>query len=42
MALNVFAGKWDDKSPQISKSWRVYWENLNTFFGYSPDIRKAI
>lgn len=24
------------------KSWRVHWENLNTFFDYPPDIRKAI
>lgn len=38
MALDT----WDDKYPQISKSWRAHWENLNTFFGYPPDIRKAI
>ncbi|CAI1238379.1 IS256 family transposase [Serratia quinivorans] len=42
MALDAFAGVWDDKYPQISKSWRTHWENLNTFFGYPPDIRKAI
>ena len=42
MALDAFADKWDDKYPQISKSWRAHWENLNTFFGYPPDIRKAI
>ncbi|WP_323109721.1 IS256 family transposase [Pectobacterium carotovorum] len=42
MALDAFAGIWDDKYPQISKSWRAHWENLNTFFGYPPDIRKAI
>ncbi|HEN3623355.1 TPA: IS256 family transposase [Yersinia enterocolitica] len=42
MALDTFAGAWDDKYPQISKSWRAHWENLNTFFGYPPDIRKAI
>lgn len=42
MALDVFAGEWDDKYPQISKSWRAHWENLNTFFSYPPDIRKAI
>ena len=28
--------------PQISKSWRAHWENLNTFFSYPPDIRRAI
>lgn len=42
MALDAFANVWDDKYPQISKSWRAHWENLNTFFGYPPDIRKAI
>lgn len=42
MALDAFAGKWDDKYPQISKSWHAHWENLNMFFGYPPDIRKAI
>jgi putative transposase len=42
MALDNFADAWDDKYPQISKSWRAHWENLNTFFGYPPDIRKAI
>lgn len=42
MALDAFAGVWDDKHPQISKSWRAHQENLNTFFGYPPDICKAI
>ncbi len=42
MALDKFAEARDDKYPQISKSWRTHWENLNTFFGYPPDIRKAI
>lgn len=42
MALDAFAGVWDDKYPQISKSWRTHWENLTTFFGYPADIRKAI
>ncbi len=42
MALDNFADIWDDKDPQISKSWRVYWDNLNTLFNYPADIRKAI
>jgi putative transposase len=42
IALDNFAAAWDDKYPQISKSWRAHWENLNTFFDYPPDIRKAI
>ena len=28
--------------PQISKSWRNHWANLNTIFDYPEDIRKAI
>ncbi|EAV3587372.1 IS256 family transposase [Salmonella enterica] len=42
MALDAFAKVWDDKYPQISKSWHAHWENLNTLFSYPPDIRKAI
>ncbi len=42
MALDMYAGACDDKYPQISKSLRALWENLNTLFGYPPDIRKAI
>ncbi|MEM8325585.1 IS256 family transposase [Morganella morganii] len=42
LALDKFAGIWDKKYPQISKSWRAHWENLNTLFSYPPDIRKAI
>ncbi|PXW39663.1 mutator family transposase [Erwinia sp. AG740] len=42
MALGVFAGAWDEKYLQISKSWRTHWENINALFGYPPNIRKAI
>lgn len=42
LALEQFAERWDDKYPQISKSWRTHWENLNTLFAYPDDIRKAI
>ena len=40
--LIEFADKWDDQYPRISKIWREHWENLNTFFDYPEDIRKAI
>jgi transposase-like protein len=42
LALDEFAGRWDERYPQISKTWRNHWENLNTLFNYPPDIRKAI
>lgn len=41
-ALDQFAARWDDKYPQISRSWRSHWDNLNTLFSYPEDIRKAI
>ena len=41
-ALDNFAARWDDKYPQISKSWRNHWQNLNTLFDYPEDIRKFI
>lgn len=42
LALDQFSERWDDKYPQVSKSWRSHWENLNTFFAYPQEIRKAI
>jgi transposase-like protein len=42
MELEHFAERWDDKYPQISKSFRTHWPNLNTLFRYPVDIRKAI
>lgn len=42
LALRQFGERWDDQYPQISRSWTEKWENLNTFFAYPPDIRKAI
>lgn len=41
-ALASFAALWDNKYPTISKSWQTHWDNLNTFFSYPQDIRKAI
>ena len=32
LALEAFEVRWDDKYPQISRSWRAHWENLNTLF----------
>jgi transposase-like protein len=40
--LDRFAERWDEKYPQISKSWRANWPNLITLFNYPPDIRKVI
>jgi transposase-like protein len=42
LELERFAELWDEKYPQISKSWRTHWPNLITFFNYPADIRKVI
>ncbi|WP_432452821.1 MULTISPECIES: IS256 family transposase [unclassified Agarivorans] len=42
LALEQFGDQWDDKYPQISRSWTAHWDNLNTLFSYPQDIRKAI
>lgn len=42
LELDRFAEKWDERYPQISKSWRVNWPNLITLFDYPQDIRKVI
>jgi len=42
LELDRFSEKWDEQYPQISKSWRTHWQNLNTLFNYPEDIRKAI
>lgn len=42
LALEQFAERWDEKYPQISRSWNAHWHNLNTLFSYPSDIRKAI
>lgn len=42
LALEQFSDKWDDKYPQISRSWTAHWDNLNTLFNYPEDIRRAI
>jgi putative transposase len=42
LALDEFAQNWDGKYPQIGRSWRAHWHDLNTLFGYPEDIRRAI
>lgn len=42
LELDRFGELWDGQYPQITKSWRTHWQNLNTIFNYPEDIRKAI
>ncbi|WP_426578130.1 IS256 family transposase [Xenorhabdus stockiae] len=41
-ALDAFAEQWDERYPQISRSWQENWGNLSTFFAYPAEIRKVI
>jgi len=41
-ALKSFGETWNFKYPMIYQSWDRHWENLNEFFKYPPEIRKAI
>jgi len=40
--LDSFADTWDEKYPQISKSWQTHWPNLITLFDYPEEIRQVI
>lgn len=42
LELDRFGEAWDSQYPQITKSWRSHWQNLNTIFNYPEDIRRAI
>ena len=40
--LEQFEKTWDDKYPQISRSWRSNWHNLIAIYDYPAEIRKII
>ena len=39
--LDKLEAKWADKYPQISRSWRQNWHNLNTLFSYPEGKSKS-
>jgi len=41
-ALEAFEAKWEEKFPQIGRSWRTSWQHIIPFFAYPPEIRKVI
>lgn len=41
-ALDIFAQKWDGQYAYISKSWRINWDELMTFFRYPVEIRRMM
>jgi putative transposase len=40
--LEVFAEKWDQQYPTISKSWRARWAHVIPLFAFNEEIRKVI
>jgi len=40
--LELFAEKWDQQYPTISKSWRAQWARVIPLFAFPEDIRKVI
>lgn len=40
--LELFAEKWDQQYPTISKSWRAQWARVIPLFAFPADIRKVI
>ncbi|SUB34714.1 Transposase and inactivated derivatives [[Pasteurella] mairii] len=40
--LTALSQKWQEKYPLVVRGWEENWANIATFFGYPPDIRKAI
>ena len=42
MSLEQFEQRWDDKYPNISRSWCNNWQNVSMLFNYPEDIRKVI
>ena len=40
--LELFAEKWDERYPTISKSWRAHWANVIPMFAFPEEIRRVI
>ena len=40
--LEMFAGIWDSRYPQISQSWREAWERVIPYFAFPPALRRAV
>jgi len=40
--LEEFREKWNDKYPQILKSWEANWAELSTYFKYPQEVRTLI
>ena len=41
-ALDDFGKAWNSRYPMIQRSWMNHWDDLNEFFNYPEEIRRAI
>ncbi|RMF00544.1 MAG: IS256 family transposase, partial [Alphaproteobacteria bacterium] len=41
-ALEQFDAEWGARYPSIVRSWRDNWQRIAPFFGYPPELRRAI
>lgn len=42
VALDRFAGHWDEQYPTISRLWRRPWKHPLSFFAFLREIRKIV
>jgi putative transposase len=40
--LEQFAGRWDEKFPMISASWKANWELVSPFLAFPPELRRVV
>jgi putative transposase len=41
-ALTTFEKHWNASYPSIARSWRANWDRIAPFYGFTPEIRRAI
>jgi putative transposase len=42
VALEAFAGQWEDRYPAIVKLWRAHWSEFTPFLAFPPEVRRVI
>jgi putative transposase len=42
VALEAFAGQWEDRYPAIVRLWRAHWAEFTPFLAFPPEVRRVI